>query len=101
MSNLDKMIIEALGEPVENKKHKRSQEYYRYERRRHINRKKGIIKRCSGGGDPWWVVKYDGELSKGKIHCSCPMCRFHGQSHSDMKKSDKMRYMEKEYAECV
>ena len=49
------------------------------------------------------IIYYDNlhQYSKIKIHCSCPMCRFHGPSHSEMKKSDKMRYMEIEYAECV
>lgn len=28
----------------------------------------------SGLCNPYWYVKARGQLSKGKIHCSCPMC---------------------------
>ena len=45
--------------------------YYRLERRKHIERKKRIIKELGG----YWTVHHDGVLSKGKIHCSCPLCR--------------------------
>lgn len=45
--------------------------YYRRVRKQHINRKKRIIHKL---GD-YWSYKFDGMLSKGKIHCSCPMCR--------------------------
>lgn len=43
----------------------------RYERFRHIERKKRIIKDQNN----YWYYKHEGVLSKGKIHCSCPMCR--------------------------
>ncbi len=45
--------------------------YYRIQRKKHINRKKRIIKEKND----YWAYKYEGELSKGKIHCSCGMCR--------------------------
>ena len=55
---------------------KRDRSYHRRQRMRAIHRKEGILKRIGGeeyvrawtGGDP-------GRLAKGKIHCSCPMCR--------------------------
>jgi len=76
----------------------RSRSYYRRERKKHINRKKRIIKLVSGiGNEPYWYYRYEGELSKGKIHCSCPMCRFYGPSYSDMIKKEKMDAREKEY----
>lgn len=93
--DLDTMITEALGETTSKKHVKRSRAYYRSERNLHIARKKGIIKRVSGvssNHDLIWTVKHDGELSKGKIHCSCPLCRFYGPSYSDMKKNEKGNY---------
>lgn len=49
----------------------RTAEYRRYQRRTHIERKKRIIRDLNG----YWHYKFDGDLNKGKIHCSCPMCR--------------------------
>lgn len=48
-----------------------SRAYYRDQRRRHIDRKKRIIKLQNG----YWYYEHEGILSKGKIHCSCWMCR--------------------------
>lgn len=77
---------------------KRTQGYFRKQRIRHINRKKGIIKRVSGYSEyKIWYYKHEGMLNKGKIHCSCPLCRFNHPSHSDLKKMDKMNYSEMEY----
>lgn len=81
---------------------KRDRAYYRYQRRKHIERKKKIIKRVSGvGNDPYWIYKHEGELSKGKIHCSCPLCRFYGPTESDLRKREMMKYKEKEYMESI
>jgi hypothetical protein len=44
--------------------------YYREMRKKHIRRRKRIDQMY---GD-YWQYKYEGELSKGKIHCSCGMC---------------------------
>ena len=49
----------------------RSSSYRRYKRQASIERKKHIIK--SEGN--YWHYDFEGVLSKGKIHCSCPMCR--------------------------
>ena len=43
----------------------------RYERYRHIERKKRIIDDLGG----YWHYEHEGTLSKGKIHCSCQLCR--------------------------
>lgn len=48
----------------------RSRDYYRKMRKKHIDRKKRIIHMLRG----YWYYKYEGELSKEKIHCSCWMC---------------------------
>ena len=53
----------------------RDRAYYRYQREKHIRRKLGILRRL--GGDEYvyaWSRDRPGCLSKGKIHCSCPMC---------------------------
>ena len=61
----------------------------RYERFRHINRKKRIIKEQNN----YWHYKHEGMLSKGKIHCSCWMCRtksYDSLKISDLRKIEKM-----------
>lgn len=45
--------------------------YYRIQRQKHINRKKRIIEESKS----YWCYEHDGSLNKGKIHCSCGMCR--------------------------
>lgn len=53
----------------------RSRDYYRKQRAKHIARKQRKIKEWSFDNDsPYWVCP-NGALSKGKIHCSCPLCR--------------------------
>ena len=47
---------------------KRDRGYLRRERAKHIKRRKRISKH-------YWYVEHDGYLDKGKIHCSCPLCR--------------------------
>jgi len=76
----------------------RNRAYYRYQRIRTINRKKGICKRL-GGNElvDAWVRDNPGRLSKGKIHCSCWMCRrksYDEKSISDIRKLESMKYDE-------
>lgn len=77
-----------------------SRGYYRQERRRHINRKKRIIHELND----YWFYRYEGQLDKNKIFCSCPSCRcktnnkhrrvYYQKSHmwkvSDQKKIESM-----------
>jgi hypothetical protein len=69
----------------------RSRAYYREQRIRAINRKKGILKRL-GGDDlvqAWSGGGVFGRFAKGKIHCSCWMCRtksYDEKKHNDRKK---------------
>jgi len=68
----------------------REKAYYRYQRARAIRKKKGICKRL--GGDDMvqaWAGNKPGRLSKGKIHCSCCMCRT--KSYDEKKISDKRK----------
>lgn len=85
----------------------RTRDYYRKMRKKTINRKKRIINSYrqdnppaiynkdetdfefnSSYGDisPYWCVKHNGMLSKGKIHCSCSLCSFHGTTMQDRRK---------------
>ena len=53
----------------------RDRAYYRYQKKQHVKRKLGILRRI--GGEEYvraWCRDRPGYLSKGKIHCSCPMC---------------------------
>jgi len=74
---------------------KRDQDYYRYQRIRVIRRKTEILK-FHGGNinvEAWTHGGQTGRLSKGKIHCSCPLCRSKssdGLFHRDVKRQMKM-----------
>ena len=51
----------------------RTRAYRRLQRNRAILRKKAAVKSFTGGRFNWYCI--DGKYAKGKIHCSCPMCR--------------------------
>jgi len=78
----------------------RDRGYYRKERIKHIQRKKRICDEVWNDGDTYF--KFDGQYSKGKIHCSCSLCaaktRVNGYKISDQRKQDRMTYQEKEIA---
>ena len=66
-------------------------------RKKAIKRKKRI---CNAFGFDWYP--HDGQYSKGKIHCSCPMCAFRGwdkneKTQSDKRKIEKMNSLLKDY----
>lgn len=46
---------------------------------------KAKIMRSLGSCAGYWSYKHEGQLSKGKIHCSCPLCAFHGPTHQDIR----------------
>lgn len=56
----------------------RGKGYTRKMRAKHIKRKKNIVLHVSpwmqslNNGNGWYP--HDGQYSKGKIHCSCPLC---------------------------
>lgn len=70
----------------------RTRDYYRKQRANHINRKKRIIH----SQDDYWNYKFSGQLSKGKIHCSCWMCSsktaVHGYKHRDLREIERCNY---------
>lgn len=50
----------------------RTRAYYRYVRNKQIARKKNICVHNYG----FDYYEHDGQYSKGKIHCSCGICKF-------------------------
>lgn len=80
----------------------RSKEYYRIQRKKHINRKKKIIKELNN----YWYYEYEGILNKGKIHCGCGMCRNktnnkgkHRLIHGNYNPSKNWKYSDKQKIE--
>lgn len=78
----------------------RSRAYYRHQRWRCIRRKYNIRKQLWGNTAIENYYSKDGKtgvaigtLSKGKIHCSCPMCR--------TKFYDKLSHRDKKYIESA
>ncbi len=65
----------------------RDRAYYRYQRNRHIRRKLRILKGYGEWITEGWTRNQPGRLAKGKIHCSCPMCR--EKYYDDPRLSDK------------
>lgn len=66
----------------------RDRSYYRKQRKRAIHRKEGILRRI--GGEELvhaWAHGAPGHFAKGKIHCSCWMCR--RKSYDDPSLRDK------------
>lgn len=76
----------------------RERDYYRHHRERCIKRKKKIIRDLND----YWHYTHEGVLSKGKIHCSCWMCRrksYDEPKMQDVRNSMAMDYSEQEYKE--
>lgn len=75
----------------------RDRRYRRYQRRAHIGRKKRILKNLKW----YWKPKCLGVLSKGKIHCSCPLCsakyREEPKIRDKRQKSRIEQYIEEEF----
>jgi hypothetical protein len=69
---------------------KKTRALRRSQRRRIIDRKVAILKKYGGEGNVFaWSRGNPGHFAKGKIHCSCWMCRsksYDAISHSDEKK---------------
>lgn len=78
----------------------RSADYYRHHRERVINRKYNIRKELWGSKvtedyyDHEDGGKAKGTLSKGKIHCSCPMCKGHCDYEEKISNQKKIRSVE-------
>ncbi len=67
---------------------KRDRGYFRSQRKKTIQRKKKLLYGIGGQDYLWaWTRGANGRLAKGKIHCSCPMCR--SKSYDDPTVRDK------------
>ena len=70
----------------------RNRSYYRKQRKRAIRRKERIFLKI--GGEEYlkgWAHGAVGRFAKGKIHCSCPMCRLKSYEYPqirDLRKAD-------------
>ncbi|MCQ4862924.1 hypothetical protein [Pseudoflavonifractor phocaeensis] len=66
----------------------RGRSYYREQRKRAIHRKEELLRRI--GGEELvhaWAHGTSGRFAKGKLHCSCWMCR--KKSYDDPQLRDK------------
>ena len=71
----------------------RDRSYYRKQPMRAIHRKEAILRQLGGEENVLaWEHGAAGRLSKGKIHCSCWMCR--RKSYDDPKIRDKRAAMD-------
>lgn len=78
----------------------RTRDYYRKQRAKHIARKQRMVKEWSINGNCLYWVAPAGALSKGKIHCSCWMCRRKSYDHKaakDLARIEAMNESEKYY----
>ena len=68
----------------------RTREYRRFQRRRAIHHKQMILRDYwKLHGESFWTPVRIGMLAKGKVHCSCWMCR--SKSYDDPGISDKRK----------
>lgn len=67
----------------------RTRAYRIHHRNRVINRKRRLISEIYGRKEGYELFPVDGQLAKGKIHCSCSLCsqkvKRNGWKHSDIK----------------
>ena len=83
----------------------RSRDYYRKMRAKHIKRKKRIVSHWHWFENGYYP--YDGMYSKGKIHCSCPLCKskaYYGKhilTLNELSSYDKMKDGISEYHDGV
>lgn len=87
----------------------RTRDYYRKMRAKHIKRKKRIVSHYATFRvlDGFEYYNHDGKYSKGKIHCSCPMCKEkayygkHRPSIQERRHSEKIVDGSWDYADMV
>lgn len=79
----------------------RTRAYTRKMRAKHIKRKKAIVSHWSWFENGYYP--YDGMYSKGKIHCSCPMCKskaYYGK-HILTRQEKKALLSQKEFDDLI
>ena len=76
---------------------KRDRGYYRRQRAKQIRRKERILYGLGGHETVYaWERGVPGRLAKGKIHCSCPMCRTKSYDYlgrRDLRANEKAQEM--------
>lgn len=72
----------------------RTRDYYRKQRAKHIARKQRMVKEWSMNGNCLYWVAPAGALSKGKIHCSCWMCRRKSYDYKKVKDLARIEAMD-------
>lgn len=86
----------------------RGKAYTRKMRAKHIQRKKNIVLHAMpwlaslNNGNGWYY--FDGQYSKGKIHCSCKLCSskaFYGGHILDMQERKQLEKMASELEELL
>lgn len=83
-------LLQAVRTVKEWSQLNRDRSYYRRQRMRVIHRKENILRQLGGEENVLaWEHGAAGRLSKGKIHCSCWMCR--SKSYDDPQVRDKRR----------
>ena len=80
---------------------RRNKAYYRWHKRRIIKKKIDFLRHYGGAESIYaWTRDKPGKLAKGKIHCSCWMCRtksYDHISHSDAKHIESITQKFKEF----
>lgn len=64
----------------------RTEDFRRKAAKKHIHKRENIIKNVYC--DKVWydmIKSQSHRLSKGKVHCSCPLCTFHGETRQDLR----------------
>lgn len=86
-----------------------SKAYLRHKTRVHIRRKRHILKDVYNMSNDEIkrniCFNHDGRLAKGKVHCSCSLCRAKtkelGWKHSDMKRIEACKQQEEIYKGAI
>ena len=64
----------------------RTEDFRRKAAKKHIHKRENIIKNVYRDKNWYEVAKLQSHrLSKGKVHCSCPLCAFHGETRQDLR----------------
>jgi hypothetical protein len=75
----------------------RNRAYNRFQRDRSIKNKKYILQHIMSYDKRLFTPNRMGKLNKGKVHCSCKMCRYEQHYGFDkLKYKDKQKWMTQE-----
>lgn len=64
----------------------RTEDFRHKAAKKHIHKREDIIKNVYRDKNWYEAVKLQSHrLSKGKVHCSCPLCAFDGETRQDLR----------------